>query len=251
MLENENPFDAKKAASIKSFLEECKPPICLVAHNGYRFDFPLMKEELLKFLNVSEDSMRNKLSAVLVLASCVSFFQIIPEGTRCGDTLYAFRDLSNRPDFDETTLTFNPFINEVDLQLVKGAVAVQERLLKKSENGTNIDNVDMAEMRMLNETTPLSQKILPAPSPVNIRKRRLSFESENNDGDASPVVNKSFSLTNVYFRIFGRKPSMSHRAEDDTVTMMKCCLKFGQPIVDWFDENSLAYSDIQPVYTRG
>jgi three prime repair exonuclease-1 len=54
MLEKENPFDAKIAVMIKSFLNNCKTPICLVAHNGNHFDFPLLKEELIKFPNVSK-----------------------------------------------------------------------------------------------------------------------------------------------------------------------------------------------------
>lgn len=54
LLEKEYPFNEKKAAAIKYFLEQCIPPICLVAHNGLRFDFPLLQEELKNFTEVRD-----------------------------------------------------------------------------------------------------------------------------------------------------------------------------------------------------
>lgn len=39
-------FDARTAALIQEFLQRQAQPICLVAHNGNNFDFPLLKAEL-------------------------------------------------------------------------------------------------------------------------------------------------------------------------------------------------------------
>ena len=58
MLENEKPFDENKATLIRGFLEDCKPPICLVAHNGNNFDFPLLKEELVRFPSVRKNFLQ-------------------------------------------------------------------------------------------------------------------------------------------------------------------------------------------------
>ncbi len=39
-------FDVSLAETITSFLKRLAPPICLIAHNGRKFDFPLLKTEL-------------------------------------------------------------------------------------------------------------------------------------------------------------------------------------------------------------
>lgn len=45
-LQNECIFSKKTAGLIKLFLEELQAPICLVAHNGNRFDYPIFRKEL-------------------------------------------------------------------------------------------------------------------------------------------------------------------------------------------------------------
>lgn len=58
MLAEVGTFDENKAVLIKNFLRMCKPPICLIAYNGNLFDFPLLKEELMPFVDVSENLLR-------------------------------------------------------------------------------------------------------------------------------------------------------------------------------------------------
>lgn len=43
MLENEAPFDRSTAECLNNFLERLHQPICMVAHNGWTFDFPVMR----------------------------------------------------------------------------------------------------------------------------------------------------------------------------------------------------------------
>ncbi|XP_066282902.1 uncharacterized protein [Branchiostoma lanceolatum] len=67
--ESEKPaLDTHLAAAVCAFLHRQPPPVALVAHNGLRFDFPLLKTELLK-LNAR-----------------------LPEGLRFCDSLLAFRE---------------------------------------------------------------------------------------------------------------------------------------------------------------
>ncbi|XP_051789484.1 three prime repair exonuclease 2-like [Erpetoichthys calabaricus] len=39
-------FDQTTVTLLRSFLERQAPPVCLVAHNGFKFDFPLLRTEL-------------------------------------------------------------------------------------------------------------------------------------------------------------------------------------------------------------
>lgn len=46
MLADLKPFDVDTGNLIKSFLNQLKKPLCLVAHNGLRFDFPILRRHL-------------------------------------------------------------------------------------------------------------------------------------------------------------------------------------------------------------
>lgn len=63
------PFDARAARLVLDFLARQAPPVCLVAHNGIQFDFPLLKDEL------------------------SSVGETLPPGTLCADTLPAMRQI--------------------------------------------------------------------------------------------------------------------------------------------------------------
>ncbi|ETN67448.1 three prime repair exonuclease 1 [Anopheles darlingi] len=46
LLQHESKFDGHAGELFKMFLSRLQKPICLVAHNGYRFDFILLKKQL-------------------------------------------------------------------------------------------------------------------------------------------------------------------------------------------------------------
>uniref|UniRef100_A0A182FDU9 Uncharacterized protein n=1 Tax=Anopheles albimanus TaxID=7167 RepID=A0A182FDU9_ANOAL len=46
LLQHEGKFDGNAGELLKLFLARLQKPICLVAHNGYRFDFILLKKQL-------------------------------------------------------------------------------------------------------------------------------------------------------------------------------------------------------------
>ncbi|XP_038111103.1 three prime repair exonuclease 2-like [Culex quinquefasciatus] len=74
LLERESKFDYETAQSILLFLKRLQPPLCLVAHNGIRFDFGLLK---------------NKLKVLEIM---------LPVETYCIDTLTFFRNVENIPN---------------------------------------------------------------------------------------------------------------------------------------------------------
>jgi len=46
MLEEHKPFDQGLFSVLEGFLERLPPPVCLLAHNGLRFDFPILAREV-------------------------------------------------------------------------------------------------------------------------------------------------------------------------------------------------------------
>jgi DNA polymerase III epsilon subunit-like protein len=51
-LDHQSQFDEDVANIIVSFLDRLKKPICLIAHNGLKFDFPILKAEFFRFTTV-------------------------------------------------------------------------------------------------------------------------------------------------------------------------------------------------------
>ena len=54
-VESLQPFDSNLAFIIQSFIERQVSPVCLVAHNGYKFDFPILRDELRKVNTILSD----------------------------------------------------------------------------------------------------------------------------------------------------------------------------------------------------
>ena len=48
LLGDQSHFDSDSVNIMKSFLQRLPAPVCLIAHNGYRFDFPILREEISK-----------------------------------------------------------------------------------------------------------------------------------------------------------------------------------------------------------
>lgn len=46
LLEHEKPFQANTTQLLNHFLQQLQSPVCLVAHNGLNFDFPLLQKQL-------------------------------------------------------------------------------------------------------------------------------------------------------------------------------------------------------------
>ena len=88
---HKKPFDKSVGKMIICFLERQQPPLCLLAHNGYKFDFPFLRRSL-KHADISGGS-----------------FDALPEGIRCADTLYGFRSI--KPSLRSHSLS-NLYLNE-------------------------------------------------------------------------------------------------------------------------------------------
>lgn len=67
MLENENKFDENFVQLLNHYLLQLPQPVCLVAHNGDKFDFPIIQRQL-RTLNMT-----------------------LPDDLRCMDSLLFFR----------------------------------------------------------------------------------------------------------------------------------------------------------------
>jgi DNA polymerase III epsilon subunit-like protein len=91
-LYQQKDFDQGTGEMLSMFLRRLEPPVCLVAHNGGRFDYPLLRAELQS-------------------TGCHNFYPNEKEPLLCIDTYEMFRDLAGDP------ITFpNRFLRDAALQ---------------------------------------------------------------------------------------------------------------------------------------
>lgn len=72
-------FDDNAIKQIELFLRRLNPPVCLVAQNGYKFDFPLLQSELYR-----------------VRCQMFGFYDYKEDPIYCSDSLHLFKEFGNR-----------------------------------------------------------------------------------------------------------------------------------------------------------
>jgi three prime repair exonuclease-1 len=109
-----------------------RKPICLVAHNGNRFDFPILRRE--------------------IESTCSS----LPEDVLCIDSLAAFRDLDRSGEVVQTTSkeVVQTTPKEIPFELDDG---FDELLVQAVEEYERSQKLSPAEVQKINETTPHKQ----------------------------------------------------------------------------------------------
>lgn len=155
LLQCQSNFNSAAFETIYSFLQTLQKPVCLVAHNGNKFDFPILRAEIAK------------MGAEL------------PLDVLCVDSLVAFRDMCN----DENRTESN---NQIPIELQDGydilLCSILEDFERKCESETQI--LTPEEVQKKNETTPKKNKSI-----VRVGKRSLG-ESSNQRTMTAPKRGK-------------------------------------------------------------
>lgn len=117
LLEHENYFDITIFDIINNFLNTLTKPVCLVTHNGFNFDFPILKRQL--------DMLNVRFSGDVL----------------CADSLDAFSDILEEKK-TKITIVETEKVDEVDLaadnclsmQSVNETTPIQKVTLKRPHN---------------------------------------------------------------------------------------------------------------------
>jgi len=126
MLEHENSFDENAANTIIGFLKHLRGPVCLVAHNGDKFDFPIFKKAFDK-LNIE-----------------------LPENIYCVDSLHAFKHIdykNNQKEIEKEQL-----LNLEEEFFKENFITVDLTQDKESLNPKE-DKIDMQKKKRNNATS--------------------------------------------------------------------------------------------------
>ncbi|GFU37711.1 three-prime repair exonuclease 1 [Nephila pilipes] len=277
ILEKQEKFDESIPKLLEYFFRRLRQPLCLLAHNGNRFDFPLLQAEL-KHINYALDQ------------------EIL-----CADTLVAFRSITNRiyvhPPIannenirekidlkisDNTILNGKRSISDVEADLllsndIELFASLEEPITENiSECNSNLKSTIIQTNAYFDEfTTPKSKstELACAPKPRKKIKpdttwtpknqykaatskkschefvKRQLFENNTPERISSTKTNNinskptQFSLEKLYCHYFGENPPKSHYAEADCITLSKVCQKISTDFLKWIDENSTSFSE--------
>uniref|UniRef100_A0A0A9XWM0 Three prime repair exonuclease 1 n=1 Tax=Lygus hesperus TaxID=30085 RepID=A0A0A9XWM0_LYGHE len=250
LLEEQGTFDEDFCDLLTNFINRVPPPVCLLAHNGNRFDFPLLQAHT-KLLR-----------------------KPLPEGLLCADTLLAFRELRvvekdqpwkipnnvthpfTPPTPDAREVVFAPRGSTASTKEDHWPQASQEEEMSLSSSDIikvieDIEKSNAAVKRDMQDKivnqfygcTP--KKILPTPPPPVKRhsvpgpetmtpnvaaRRQLAF---------TPKADRpKYNLDAVYKHLFNHPIPRAHSAEGDTEALMKIIAVLGPPFHDWVEKNS-------------
>lgn len=251
LLENEPHFSEKLCSMLHNFLDLLTKPVCLVAQNGFNFDYPLLKNHL------------DKLN------------QEFPIDLLCLDSLYAFYDILESTNITEVVsketiddlTTSNVTNHQLEFRNDTEAISkdtakdcttsndtnhhlefrnVPEVISKDTtddliiSNNTNHQDIPKTNMRLLNETTPKSQMIKRNNSSHSKVRRKL-FWGKN----AKPK--RKYDLKDIYKRLLKSSPENCHHAEADCLLLLKCAVAVSEKFVKWTDDNHCLFSEVKPM----
>ena len=221
-LTGQSKFSKSTGDLINNFLSLLPAQVCLVAHNGNAYDFPLLKAEL-------EKAGTQLKSDVFCIDSYVGIRQLLKKE----------EDIINVENETVTAVKLAEEHNNAKLELD----AISDLI------NTGVFEIEMEEgictefplSKAKNEETPKSVRHKPDIC-LSPKKRKKFLGSEivtsrkvlNFENLEEP---KSFSLINLHRYLLGYSPEQSHGAEADCLSLMKTTAALGDRWTDWVKEN--------------
>ena len=221
-LTGQSKFSKSTGDLINNFLSLLPAQVCLVAHNGNAYDFPLLKAEL-------EKAGTQLKSDVFCIDSYVGIRQLLKKE----------EDIINVENETVTAVKLAEEHNNAKLELD----AISDLI------NTGVFEIEMEEgictefplSKAKNEETPKSVRHKPDIC-LSPKKRKNFLGSEivtsrkvlNFENLEEP---KSFSLINLHRYLLGYSPEQSHGAEADCLSLMKTTAALGDRWTDWVKEN--------------
>lgn len=277
MLEEQHGFDGETACVLRAFLSHLPQPVCLVAHNGNMYDYPLLNAEL----------KRCQSDLSVLTADSLEILKTVYENDRqmVNGEVEAVRDLLAAGEFDDDmeeldldavhsyqeqlegnqvpSVTTTPVKNRAYRLPVTPPLssAVKKPRLHGDDNelvlnvsGPHPSNSDDIEDNG-EEVTPekcdsqVGQFNLPPPS-GHTQSRKIAADalSAVRRSEATKARKKldfssmppSFSLPKLHEFLFGARPSVVHGAEADVLSLLRVCAMRAKPFVQCVNERAVS-----------
>lgn len=261
-LECQQKFTSATANLLVSFFGQHEGPICLLAHNGSNFDFPLLKAEmhavgvtLPEYVYCMDTLTASK---HLIGANFISKYVDDEYVSECSDN-------ENGGGQSDTSV----FLNELDIlplgrepikEIDGFGPKTQQECFKIIENGLSILNSNYSPITPKHSNVRVGPYPTPPKSAQKISKR-LSFgtpkkrriiDFSNADKEYYASNTKGYRLAEVYRKVIGGEMEHAHEAEADVINLIRVCHKL-DAFVEFIEFNAKPFRDplwVKPLWTR-
>ncbi|XP_017477346.1 PREDICTED: uncharacterized protein LOC108367268 [Rhagoletis zephyria] len=259
-LENESHFDENAANTILNFIKHMPQPVCLVAHNGDPFDFPIVKQTLDKFsLELPKDTLcLDSLRAFWGIDDMLK--SVAPEAEIPSSQSDKAPELLPLLDFDEPK-KIGPSLDTIQLaQPILNSTNGQETTTLADSKLTLVEQLEAdakVDWRARNERTPRR------PTVAGVKRTRSDESTPGKQSFEDNTVFKSkralfsskkvdryppkgvYKLENLYERYFHEKPKDVHYAEADVETLMHLMQVYGLNFLAYAENHAIPFNEIK------
>ncbi|XP_017023939.1 uncharacterized protein [Drosophila kikkawai] len=243
LLERESKLDRESAQLIISFIKHLPAPVCLVAHNGWGFDFPIVRQALEK-LNLE-----------------------FPPSVTCVDSLRAFLEIDDKR-LREESIIIEPVEAEHKDQREEPdpePCKLDNEIIPHVETET----VKEIDWKIRNETTP--KRPILTPSQASAKRKQLSDEDDDDSQTPAKRTTQDFRsrrqlfsglkcaetkrfpprlkyrLGSLYTSRFNRPAHNAHQAEADVAMLTKLIQHYGIDFLAFAEEQAIPFHQVKPL----
>jgi DNA polymerase III epsilon subunit-like protein len=264
MLSDYSSFDINIGNLLNSFLVNLPSPVCLVAHNGDLYDFPLLKAEL--------QNAGTSLNPSILCADSYAGIKDIYKKKE--DAIQAEHVRKQNVKIYEEMKIITEELRAVNDMIIAGEFETEMEINHCDDLRPCVISLTPDSGRLSSLTKPLSSQVgevkqlagIPmeiTPNrtytilPTNIHPHKLKqnsfseeFKSRRKLNFSLPSSPKSFSLINLHTFLLGFTPSKSHGAEADCLTLLRTTAVLGKDWLDWVKENTSSFADSRAMWGR-
>ncbi|KAH8251188.1 hypothetical protein KR032_002186 [Drosophila birchii] len=248
LLERESKLDRESAQLIISFIKHLPAPVCLVAHNGWAFDFPIVRQAFDK-LNLE-----------------------LPHSVSCVDSLRAFLEIDDKRFREESIIKVPGEAEPKDHEekLEPEPCKPENEILPHVETETK-----EIDWKTRNETTP--KRPILTPSQASAKRRQLSDEDDDLLDGQTPAKRTTpdfrsrrqlfsglkcaetkrfpprlkYRLGSLYTSRFNRPAYNAHQAEADVAMLTKLIQHYGMDFLAFAEEQAIPFHEVKPLGSPG
>ncbi|XP_014363818.2 three-prime repair exonuclease 1 [Papilio machaon] len=207
------PTFKERVKTLNSFLEELPKPVCLVAHNGNRFDFKILTAEY-KDVNAK-----------------------FPRDLLCVDSITGFREL------DKKNKTINNNHRQKTKPLcVRSPKRTIESIMTDDEDEWPELNISIEEWREIDDMT-MSMSSMSCEED----EKDTSGEKGKSNKVHTAKERVSYTLSSLYRRLLQKEPINTHRSEVDCILLLECVVATKSFFLPWANKNAKLLSSIKPL----
>ncbi|KAH8279842.1 hypothetical protein KR054_008347 [Drosophila jambulina] len=245
LLERESKLDRESAQLIISFIKHLPAPVCLVAHNGWSFDFPIVRQA---FEKVDLE---------------------FPHSVTCVDSLRAFLEIDDKRFREESIIKEPAEAEQKDHEEEPEPEPCEpENEIPPDGETEPIKEIDW---KTRNETTP--KRPILTPSQASLKRKQLSDEDDDLLGAQTPAKRKTqdfrsrrqlfsglkcaetkrfpprlkYRLGSLYTSRFNLPAYNAHQAEADVAMLTKLIQHYGIDFLAFAEEQAIPFHQVKPL----